>query len=131
GQETVLAQVASEVLDITLDKIRVRHGDTGLILFGGGTYASRSAVMAGNAVHKAAIELRARAMRVAAQLLQTAEAALTLADAAISVRGRPDRYVSMASIARMLSPGNQELLTSPRSVMIEDNHGLTATSIMR
>jgi CO/xanthine dehydrogenase Mo-binding subunit len=131
GHETVLAQVAAEVLGVALDKIRVRHGDTGLIQFGGGSYASRSAVMAGNAVHKAAIELRAKAMRVGAQLLQAPEEELTIADSVISVRGRPDKHVSLASVARLLSPGNQELLASPRSAMIEDNHGLTATSIMR
>ncbi len=131
GQETVLAQVAAHVLGVALDRIRVRHGDTGLIQFGGGSYASRSAVMAGNAVHKAAIELRGKAMRVAAQLLQAPEAELTFADGMISVRDRPDRHVSLASVARVLSPGNQELLASPRTAMIEDNAGLVATSIMR
>ena len=50
GHETVLAQVAAEVLRVPLERITVRHGDTGLIPFGGGSYASRTAVMSGHAV---------------------------------------------------------------------------------
>ncbi len=131
GQETVLAQVAAEVLGVAIERIRVRHGDTGLIQFGGGSYASRGAVMAGNAVYKAALDVRAKAMRVAAQLLQAGEAELILAEGRIGVGDRPDKYVALASLARMLSPGNAELLASPTAAMIEDNHGLAATSIMR
>ena len=131
GHETVLAQIAAEVLCVAIERIRVRHGDTGLIQFGGGSYASRSAVMAGNTVYQAAVALRAKAFRVASQLLQVGEDELTIADGRISAEARQDSHVTLASLARMLSPGNAELLPSPTTAMVEDNEGLIATSFMR
>jgi carbon-monoxide dehydrogenase large subunit/6-hydroxypseudooxynicotine dehydrogenase subunit gamma len=131
GHETVLAQIAADVLGVSIERIRVRHGDTGLIQFGGGSYASRSAVMAGNTVYQAALAIRTKALRVASQLLQVGEAELRLAAGRISMTGRPDTFVTLASIARMLGPGNTELLASPATGMIEDNEGLIATSFMR
>lgn len=131
GHETALAQIAAEVLGVPIERIRVRHGDTGLIQFGGGSYASRSAVMAGNTVYQAALAIRAKALRVASQLLQVGEAELRFAEERISVVGRPDIFVTLASIARMLGPGNTELRASPADAMVDDNEGLTATSYMR
>ena len=66
GHETVLAQVAAEVLRVPIERITVRHGDTGLIPFGGGSYASRTAVMSGHAVYAAALAVKEKAIRTAA-----------------------------------------------------------------
>lgn len=70
GLETTLAQVAHQELGIAFDKIWVRHGDTSLSPFGMGTFASRSMVMAGGAVAKAARLLTERVRPIAAQFLQ-------------------------------------------------------------
>jgi len=131
GLETILAQIAAEVLGVAMDRLRVRLGDTGLIQFGGGSYASRSAVMAGNAVHQAACDVRAKASRIAAQLLQTREDQLVFAGGSVGVAERPDQHLTLASLARMLTPGNTELLAAPKSAVVEDNDGLIATSFLR
>lgn len=58
SHETALAQVCADALGVGLEQVSVRHGDTAIIAFGGGTNASRSAVTAGMAVHQAAGEVR-------------------------------------------------------------------------
>jgi carbon-monoxide dehydrogenase large subunit len=70
GHETALAQVASEILTIPIDWIDVRDGDTDVLPYGMGTWGSRSAVMGGGAVIKAATEIRARMVAIAAHMLQ-------------------------------------------------------------
>ncbi|MDR5782300.1 xanthine dehydrogenase family protein molybdopterin-binding subunit [Caballeronia sp. LZ065] len=69
GMETTLAQIASEVLGVTLQKIKVVHGDTALTPYSTGTYASRSIVMAGGAVAATCRELVPRLLFIGAHLL--------------------------------------------------------------
>lgn len=69
GMETTLAQIASEVLCVTLHKIKVVHGDTALTPYSTGTYASRSIVMAGGAVAATCRELVPRLLFIGAHLL--------------------------------------------------------------
>jgi len=131
GQETSLAQIASEVLSVAIDRIKVRHGDTGLIQYGGGTYASRSAVMAGNAVHSAATSVREKAIRAAARKLEIAEQDLSLADGRVFLSGAPEHGLTLGAVARMLSPGNPELVPPPSDVIAADHDGLAATAYVR
>ena len=131
GHETMLAQVAADVLDLPIERFRVRHGDTGLISYGGGSYASRTAVMAGNAVHRAALEVRAKALKAAAQMLQADEAELALTDGKCVVKAAPDRHVTLAHVARVLTPGNPELLPPSSDAVFDDNDGLTGTCFLR
>lgn len=72
GMETTLSQVAHEVLGIDLGKIHVVLGDTGLTPYSTGTYASRSMVMAGGAVARAAEALVPRLVTIGAHLMQCA-----------------------------------------------------------
>ena len=60
GVETVLAQIAAEELGVALDRVEVRHHDTDDVAGGFGSYASRSTVVAGNAVALAARALLER-----------------------------------------------------------------------
>jgi carbon-monoxide dehydrogenase large subunit len=72
GMETTLAQVAHEVLGVDIAKIHVVLGDTGLTPYSTGTYASRSMVMAGGAVARAAEALVPRLVTIGAHLMQCA-----------------------------------------------------------
>ncbi|OMC35937.1 carbon monoxide dehydrogenase [Mycobacterium sp. GA-1841] len=66
GHETVFAQVAAETLAVPFDQVRYLPGDTERLPDGVGTFASRSAILAGSAVHKAAgqlVELAAERVR--------------------------------------------------------------------
>jgi aerobic carbon-monoxide dehydrogenase large subunit len=131
GHETSLAQVAAQVLDLPIALIRVRHGDTALIPYGGGSYASRTAVLAGNAVHAAATAVRQKAIRAAARKLEIAEQDLTFADGQVHLTGAPNHGLALAAIARMLQPGNPELLPPPSDAVRLDHDGLTATVYVR
>ena len=61
GIETVLAQIAADELGVDVARVRVNHHDTDDVASGFGSFASRSTVVAGNAVALAARALRERA----------------------------------------------------------------------
>jgi len=101
GHETVFAQVCAEYLGAAFDDIRVRGGDTTLVPFGYGTGASRVAVNTGNAVAVAAAEVKTKACKVAAGLLECAAADVRIEDGRAFVVGTPGRAVPLAQVARV------------------------------
>jgi carbon-monoxide dehydrogenase large subunit/6-hydroxypseudooxynicotine dehydrogenase subunit gamma len=131
GQETSLAQVAAETLTIPIDRIRVIHGDTGQIAYGGGTNASRAAVMAGNAVHAAALEVKQKAISTTARRLECAESDLILRDGRVEIAGAPGSGLLLGEVAKLLLPGDQQLLPSLEDKIQPDHSGLMATNIVR
>ena len=74
-----------------MDRVRVVAGDTLTHPWGGGTIASRTAVVVGNAVDAAAREVRDQAARIAGDRLEVAVADLVFADGRVFVAGSPDR----------------------------------------
>jgi carbon-monoxide dehydrogenase large subunit len=70
GHATVFAQVAAEILGIPVEQVEVRDGDTDAVPYGMGTWGSRSAVMGGGAVIKAAEQIRDKMAQIAAHILQ-------------------------------------------------------------
>jgi carbon-monoxide dehydrogenase large subunit len=68
GHETVFAQVAADALGVPVERVEVRDGDTDALPFGQGTWGSRSAVMGGGAVIRAARQIRARMLEMAGAL---------------------------------------------------------------
>jgi carbon-monoxide dehydrogenase large subunit len=105
SHETVLSQVAADALGISPDHITVRAGDTALIAHGGGTFASRSAVTAGSAVHGAATKVREKILSIASELLEVSRDDLSLEDGRVTVKGVPDSSLSFAEIAEAAAPG--------------------------
>jgi len=105
GLTTALAQVVGAELGVPIDRVRVVAGDTGRIPHGVGTYASRSMVMAGNAVAAAAGQVRAKAVQAAAHLLEVSEQDVEWRDGAAWVRGVGSRSLSLAQLAAALRPG--------------------------
>src|SRR5579859_3591224 len=99
GIETVLAQIAADALGVDLGTVRVVNGDTALQPFGSGSWASRSTVVGGNAVHAAATAVAARARELAARMLEVAEDDVVTAGGTIAVRGDPRSAVTLAQIA--------------------------------
>ncbi len=110
GIETVLAQIAADALGIDPAAVTVVNGDTDRQPFGGGSWASRTTVVAGSAVHAAAGAVRDRAAEVAARMLETSPADLVSEDGAVSVRGDPAARVTLAEIARATAPASRYLL---------------------
>lgn len=122
GLETTLAQIAGETLGLPLDRIRVVFGDTNQTAYGSGTFASRSAVLAGGASRLAAIDLRQKLAKVAAHLLEASEIDLVFADGEVHVAGSPESSVTIAEVCRvtyqrpdMLPEGVTPILESTRT----------------
>jgi aerobic carbon-monoxide dehydrogenase large subunit len=104
GIETVLAQIAADALGVDPAAVVVTTGDTVAQPFGAGSWASRSTVVGGSAVHLAAVAVRDRALQVAARVFEVDPADLELRDGAVVVRGDPGMRVSLAEIAATREP---------------------------
>ena len=74
GHETTFAQVVADRLGLPLENVDVVHGDTSKILFGMGTYGSRSLAVGGTAIMKALDKIIAKGRKIAAHLLEASEA---------------------------------------------------------
>jgi carbon-monoxide dehydrogenase large subunit len=109
GIETVLAQIAADALGIDPAAVSVVNGDTDRQPFGGGSWASRSTVVAGSAVHTAALAVRDRATEVAARMLEASPGDLVSEDGVVSVRGDPAARVTLGEIARATAPASRFL----------------------
>jgi carbon-monoxide dehydrogenase large subunit len=98
GHETTFAQVCAEHLGAAYDDVVVTGGDTALIKHGFGTGASRVAVNTGNAVMKAAVEVRRKIARLAAHLLEADEQDITVQESRAHVTGFPHRSLTFAQL---------------------------------
>ena len=104
GHETTFAQIAADALGVALDDVTVVGGDTRELAAGVGTFASRSLVVAGNAVAGAAQDVRRKVVRAAASLLEAAEPDLEVEEGRVFVRGSPARGLTLADIVRLSLP---------------------------
>jgi carbon-monoxide dehydrogenase large subunit len=103
GHETTFAQVVADSLQVTPDQVLVVQGDTGAVPHGVGTFASRSAILAGSASRGAALQLIDRAREAAATMLSTTGDKVEFADGSFTVDGT-DVSVSWAELAAEFSP---------------------------
>jgi len=104
GHATVLAQVVADVLGVDVADVEVRGGDTRRFQWGVGTFASRGAVTAGNAMHAAALRVAEKARRIASEQLEVDPGDLELAGGMVRVRGAPERGVPLAAVAILANP---------------------------
>ncbi len=98
GHETTFAQVVADRLGIGIDDVDIQHGDTGKILFGMGTYGSRSIAVGGTAIVKALDKVIAKGKKIAAHLLEAAEGDIEFANGEFRVAGT-DRRKAFAEVA--------------------------------
>jgi len=104
GHETVFAQVAASELGVPVEDVAVVTGDTRRFKYAVGTFASRAAVMSGNAVALAARKVRAKALRIAGEALEVDPADLEVVDGVVRVRGVPDAEIPLATVAVLANP---------------------------
>ncbi|SKA09780.1 carbon-monoxide dehydrogenase large subunit [Enhydrobacter aerosaccus] len=100
GHETTFPQILSTRLGIPDHLIRLRQGDTDLIVSGGGHGSSRATYMGGTALWRASDEIIAKGKAVAADALEAAEADIVFADGHFTVSGT-DRTVSLLDVATL------------------------------
>lgn len=108
GIRSSMAQIVAEVLGLPYEKVRVVLGHTGLTPYSAyGTAGSRGAVVAGGSVRAAARLVKEKAARIAAHLLEAAEADIEVADGRYRVRGSPSPGLTLAEIAREAHRGQR------------------------
>jgi carbon-monoxide dehydrogenase large subunit/6-hydroxypseudooxynicotine dehydrogenase subunit gamma len=109
GFATAMAQICAEQLRVDYQSIRVVHGRTDRIAYGIGAHAARATVMTGGAVNETALALRAKALRYAAELLQTPADALDIVDGLVRRKDAGGPSISLADIAKRVGPGSKFL----------------------
>ncbi len=109
GTRTALAQIVADELGVPLEAVAVLSGDTGMVPYGGGTWASRGMPIGGSATLLAVRALRDRVRRVAAALLEAHEGDIELAEGRVHVRGSPDRALTLGQLAKTVWFRSNEL----------------------
>jgi carbon-monoxide dehydrogenase large subunit len=100
GQETTMAQIAADALGVAVGDIDVVFGDTDVVPYGLGTWASRSTVVCGGATILAATDVRAKIIEIAADMLEASPGDLEIVAGSVRARGSPSRAVSVRDVAR-------------------------------
>jgi len=98
GHETTFAQVVADRLGIPLDDVSIEHGDTGKVLFGMGTYGSRSLAVGGTAIIKAVDKVVAKGKKIAAHLMEAAEGDIVFEGGEFKVAGT-DKKLPFAQVS--------------------------------
>ena len=107
GHETVFAQILSAALDVPVDRIDIRQGDTRSIPRGGGTGGSSSTIISGTTLKRAADVLIQRGRDLAAERLETSPADIAYRDGAFEVVGtdrRVGRFLAVADCGPVVNP---------------------------
>lgn len=104
GHETSFAQIVAQELGVRMEDVHVTTGDTRRMPYAVGTFASRAAVMSGNAIALAARNVRAKALRIAADALEVSAEDLEIVDGDIRVKGAPGTHMSLGTVSVMSNP---------------------------
>jgi carbon-monoxide dehydrogenase large subunit len=101
GEETTFAQVVADELNVPVENVEIVSGDTETTPQGWGTYGSRTTAVCGSAVVLATRKVREKARRIAAHLLEAAEADVEWKNGTFQVKGTPTRSKSFGEAALM------------------------------
>jgi aerobic carbon-monoxide dehydrogenase large subunit len=104
GHFTIFAQIVADEVGVDVRDVDVVTGDTDQFYWGAGTFASRGAVVAGNAVSTAAKVVRQKILRLAAEHFECAEEDLVLDGGRVSVAGVPDMTITLGKLALNANP---------------------------
>ncbi|GAB2930647.1 aerobic carbon-monoxide dehydrogenase large subunit [Nonomuraea fastidiosa] len=104
GHETAFAQIAAAELGVPIERVSVVTGDTRRFGYAVGTFASRAAVVSGNAIALACRKVREKALRIAADALEADPADLTVTDGVVHVAGTPSASIPLSTVAVLANP---------------------------
>ncbi|WP_336033745.1 aerobic carbon-monoxide dehydrogenase large subunit [Geodermatophilus sp. FMUSA9-8] len=104
GHETVFAQIVASELGVPIEDVEVHTGDTRRFGYAVGTFASRAAVMSGNAVALAARGVREKAIRIAADVLEANPEDLEIDEGLVQVKGTPGASIPLRTVAVLSNP---------------------------
>ncbi|MCC6180129.1 MAG: xanthine dehydrogenase family protein molybdopterin-binding subunit [Chloroflexi bacterium] len=106
GTATSLAQIIADDLDVSIDDIVVIHGDTAQVAAGNGTGGSRGIVQGGSSMLLASNQVRDKAVRIAAHLLEAAPDDVEVRAGGFGVKGAGERTVTLGQVAAAAYGGN-------------------------
>ena len=104
GHMTSFAQIVADQVGVDPRQVAVVTGDTDQFHWGAGTFASRGAVVAGNAIHAAASDVRQKILKLAAQELEASPDDLELGNGRVQVKGSPTSSISLGELAQRANP---------------------------
>src|SRR5471030_2518639 len=104
GHFTVFAQIAADQLGIAVTDVNVVTGDTDQFYWGAGTFASRGAVVAGNAVNEASKVVRKKALKLASDAFECSQEDLVIAGGKVSIVGIPEKFIRLGELAQRANP---------------------------
>ncbi|MGI8333931.1 aerobic carbon-monoxide dehydrogenase large subunit [Actinomadura scrupuli] len=104
GHQTVFAQIAAAELGVPIEDVQVTTGDTRRFGYAVGTFASRAAVMSGNAIALASRRLREKALRIAGDALEADPRDLEIVEGVVRVRGNPQSAIPLRTVAVLSNP---------------------------
>ncbi len=104
GHYTSYAQIVAEHLGVGVSDVEIVTGDTDQFHWGTGTFASRGAVVAGNAINEAAKDVKKKVLKHAGEHFEVAEEDLEIADGSVHVKGVPSRSITLGELAQMANP---------------------------
>ncbi len=131
---TSFAQIAAEQLGVSVRDVEVVTGDTAQFHWGTGTFASRGAVVAGNAIFAAAKEVRAKILAKASEILDAPEEELELENGVVRIADIPEKSIRLGELAMLANPlrGAVEPGTEPGLEATEyfgPKYGTTASGV--
>ncbi|QBI19091.1 xanthine dehydrogenase family protein molybdopterin-binding subunit [Egibacter rhizosphaerae] len=104
GHQTVFAQIVASELGVPFEDVHVTTGDTRRFGYAVGTFASRAAVMSGNAIALATRKVREKALRIAADALEANPDDLEIVDGVVQVKGSPEAQIELKHVAVLSNP---------------------------
>jgi carbon-monoxide dehydrogenase large subunit len=99
GHETAFAQIVADRLGVDPSVVEIVHGDTGSGPEGRNTYGSRSLAVGGESLAKCATKVADKAKAVVAHQLEAAPEDIEIRDGKYSVKGSPDKGMTLADVA--------------------------------
>ncbi len=103
GLKTILAQITADQVGVKPEDVLVEISDTAAFPMGMSTAGSRTTVTAGSSVHLAALQVREKAIKFAAEAMEVDQRDLELEAGAVRVKGIPGKSIALAEIARRLT----------------------------
>ncbi|MCZ6845086.1 MAG: xanthine dehydrogenase family protein molybdopterin-binding subunit, partial [Alphaproteobacteria bacterium] len=101
---TSFAQIAADLLGVAVDEVDVTTGDTDQFGWGAGTFASRGAVVAGNAVHEACSAVREKILNLAAEHFECSSQQLSIENGEVQTLDKPDQSITIGELAVLANP---------------------------
>ena len=115
GHRTVFAQICADILNLDLDRVSVRSGDSRGVIYSRGTYHSRAAILVGNAVQSASLKVRKKLLKLVSHIFEVSEEDLEIRKGTIYVKGAPDKSITIDRCAQLCVPDGSSVAAAVAS----------------